>query len=149
MVFKILISAGFKFVNSLFQAPGVLQPLPSTAGYYKVQNALSYIGTEVHSTVSKLFNPHLHADTKHSFIELYHQKLKYLNDKILGEHEYIVEDKLSIADIYLYIVLSWSPHVGIDNSPYPNLIAFSERIAGLEQVKAAHARIATSPATSI
>ena len=110
---------------------------------------LSYIGTEVHATVGKLFNSSLDPVIKAATIELYHKKLAYLNDSLLAGNQYTVEDKLSIADIYLYIVLSWSSHVGIDISAYPNVVAFSEHIGGLEQVKAAHARIASGASTSI
>jgi glutathione S-transferase len=60
-----------------------------------------------------------------------------------------VGDSFTIADAYLYIVLSWTSIVSIDLTPYPKVKAYFERIGALENVKAAHARIATNPATSI
>ena len=110
---------------------------------------MSYVGTELHANVARLFNPQLEASARVSLVELYHKKLTYLNDNILADNEYTVDNKLSIADIYLYIALSWSPYIGVDNSAYSNVVAFSERVGGLKQVKAAHARMATNPATSI
>ena len=140
-------AATLQYIASL--APRVLQPLPCTSGYYKVQNILSYVGTEMHSTVGKLFNPRYDPAFRANTIELYNKKLAYLNDNILAVgNDYTVENKLSIADIYLFIILSMSPHVGIDNSAYPNVAAFCDRIAGLEQIKAAIAFMATNP-TSI
>jgi glutathione S-transferase len=80
------------------------------------------------------------------------KKLAYLEKTLLGGNKhYLVGEKLSVADIYLYIVLSWIQYLGgaLDLSAYPKVKAFFERVGALDGVKAAHARIATNPATTI
>lgn len=53
------------------------------------------------------------------------------------------------ADIYLYIVLSWHQYVGVDIASFPAVSTFYETVKALPEIVAAHARIATSPATTI
>ena len=139
-------AATLQYIASL--VPGTIQPLPIDVGHYKVQNILSYVGTEVHQTIVQLFNPNLDQERRVAVTELYNKKLAYLNDKIVANNEYTVDNKLSIADIYLYIVLSWSQYVNIDNSIYSNLVAFYERVGGLDIIKSAQAHMATDPARS-
>ena len=58
-------------------------------------------------------------------------------------------DHFTVADAYLYIVLSWSGHLGIDIVDYVRVKAYYDGIAQLDVVKAAHARMATSPTTVV
>jgi hypothetical protein len=61
---------------------------------------------------------------------------------------FLVGGKFSIADSYLYIVLTWPQYVGVDMSGYPLLQAYSAGIAALPQVVAAHALMATNPSST-
>jgi glutathione S-transferase len=71
-----------------------------------------------------------------------------LNDKVFNDGKlYLVGDKFTIADSYLYIVLTWAAYVGVDTAPFPNVNAFSANIASLPFVQAAHARMGTNPTT--
>ena len=55
---------------------------------------------------------------------------------------------MTIADIYAYIVLSWTPFVGLSLEPYPNLIAFYDRMKAIPVIQDAHARIASDSLTT-
>ena len=66
---------------------------------------------------------------------------------MIGNKEFLVGNSFTIADSYLYIVLSWTGYVGVDLAPFPNVKAFFDRISNLPNVKAAHARMAENPAT--
>jgi 2-keto-4-pentenoate hydratase/2-oxohepta-3-ene-1,7-dioic acid hydratase in catechol pathway len=69
---------------------------------------------------------------------------------VIGKQgKYLTSDQLTIADIYLYIVLSWHPYVGVDISSYPIIANFYETVKALPEVVAAHERIGTSPATAV
>ena len=114
-----------------------------------LQNVLSYVSTEVHPSIGGLFNPTLTEDVKTFIKGNAARKLAYLESTIIADKRFVVGDSFSVADSYLYIVLSWAGYVGIDLSPFPQVKAYFERIGALENVKAAHARIATSPATTI
>ena len=38
-------------------------------------------------------------------------------------------DTFTVADGYLFTVSNWAGHVGLDLSPFPNLIAFRARVS--------------------
>lgn len=134
----------------VFQAaPGTIAPANGTTARAVLQNVLSYVSTEVHPSIGTLFYPTLSADVQAWYRGNAAKKLAYLESTIIADKSFVVGDSFTIADSYLYIVLSWTAYVGIDLSPYPKVKAYSARIAALPNVVAAHARIATSPATTI
>jgi glutathione S-transferase len=113
-----------------------------------VITALSYIGTEVHQTVGALFAPNLPEEVQIHIRNRSATKLTHLDTVLLKDKTYLVRETLSVADIYLYIVLSWSAYLKIDLAPYPNVQAFFDRVHALPGVQAAHAAIATMPTST-
>ncbi len=130
-------------------APGTIAPANGTTERAVLQNVLSYVSTEVHPSIGTLFYPTLAEDVKAWYRGNAAKKLAYLESTIIGDKSFVVGNSFTIADSYLYIVLSWTAYVGIDLAPYPRVQAYSARIGALDNVKAAHARIATSPSTSV
>ena len=130
------------------QAPGKIAPVNGTVARSVLQNVLSYVSTEVHPNIGGLFNPSATEDVKTYIRGNAAKKLTYLNDTLIGTKQFVVGDSFTVADSYLYIVLSWTAYVGIDLTPYPNVKKYFEFIGSQENVKAAHARMATSPATT-
>ena len=109
--------------------------------------ALNYVASEVHANFGPLFGP-LSAENKAVQIDKLDKKFKYITEHMLNGQDYLVGNKFSIADIYLYIVLSWGQWVGVDVSAYPTVHKFYQRIAELPAVKEAHAKMATSPSST-
>lgn len=129
------------------QVPGSVAPVAGTSARYELIGALSYISSEFHASIGPLFYPA--SEEVHSYVrEKLAKKLTYIETSLVGHRQFIVGNSFTIADAYLYICLTWAPYVKLDLTPYPNTKAFVERIGGLENVKAAHARIATKPATT-
>jgi glutathione S-transferase len=63
---------------------------------------------------------------------------KYKNiDKHLAGKQYLMGDKFSVADAYLFTVTRWSPRVEFDLSSFPNLKAFMDRVAARPKVQEA------------
>ena len=129
------------------QAPGVVAPLVETRDRYLLLQNLSYIATELHQAIGGLFSPAHTAESKTFYNGLVQKRLTYLENHVVKDVNYITNNKFSVADLYLYIVLSWTAYVGVDLTPFPNTVAFFERIKTDERVVAGHARIATSPST--
>jgi len=75
-------------------------------------------------------------------------KLKYINDTLVKGKTFVVGDQFSVADAYLYIVLTWEPYAKFDTSPYPNVKAYFEGIKALPFIQAAHKAMGNSPATT-
>mmetsp|Transcript_19205 Transcript_19205/g.17423 ORF Transcript_19205/g.17423 Transcript_19205/m.17423 type:complete len:207 (-) Transcript_19205:80-700(-) len=129
------------------QAPGTIAAQYGTNERYLIQQAVNYVGSEVHTSIGGLFRAN--TDTVRSHVaEGAHRRLKYLNDVYLANHKFLVGDKFSIADAYLYIVLSWSVNVKIDLSHYPAVQDYYHYIGNLSNVIGAHERILTNPATT-
>jgi len=129
------------------QQPGRVAPPNGTTGRYLVQNALNYVASEVHTSIGGLFNPTLHDEVKAAYRARAALKIKYLEEHFIGDKAFVVGDSFTIADSYLYIVLTWTKYLGVDLTP--KVAAYVTRIAALDNVVKAHARIATNPATSI
>lgn len=131
------------------QAPGTVAPENGANGRYLVQNMLNYTASEVHAGIGGLFNPTLSPEVKAYVLAGYLKKLTYVNDVLLVNKEYLVGSTFTIADSYLYITLSWVGYVGVDITPFTNITAYYERIKTLPDVIAAHALMATNPATTL
>jgi glutathione S-transferase len=128
------------------QAPGKVAPENGSNGRYVVQNMLNYVSSEIHASIGHLFNPSLTPEMKAYVITVYLKKLKYLNDAFLNGKDYLVGSSATIADFYLYITLTWVGYVGVDISPYTNVLSYIERIKTLPAVVAATSLMATNPA---
>ncbi|KAJ3252368.1 hypothetical protein HDU77_005194 [Chytriomyces hyalinus] len=114
-----------------------------TSERYLLQSKLSWISSELHGTVGGLFNPTISAEVREYITAKSYDKLKFLNDVELADgRKYFVGSGFTVADSYLYIVLSWSPYIKLDLSKYPKVEAYFKNIAELPFVKEAHAAMA-------
>jgi glutathione S-transferase len=128
--------------------PGTIAPEYGTTERYLVQNALNYIASEVHPNIGGLFYPN--SEEVKSYIKSRAMtKLEYLEKVLLADKQYLVGNSVSIADCYLYIVLSWCPMVGIDITSFPRVKSYYERIDSMEKVREAHSRMATNPSSTM
>lgn len=100
----------------------------------KVQEWLNFIGTELHKNFGPLFNPKSTEVEKKDAVEKVHQKLDFI-EKQLENTEFLTSSHLSVADIYLFNVVSWSSYVGIDISKYLALKIFMEKMSSRKSVK--------------
>ena len=63
---------------------------------------------------------------------------KYKNiDKMLEGKQYLMGDKFTVADAYLYTVLRWTGRIEMDLAKWPNLKAYVERVAARPKVQEA------------
>ena len=119
------------------QKPGSgLVPAAGTMERYRLQEMLGYINSEIHKTYSPLWNPKTNAETAEERREYLKKRYKYLDD-LLGKHPYLLGDKFTAADAYLFTVTGWAQYVKVDLSGFPNLQAYQKRIAERPAVKQA------------
>jgi glutathione S-transferase len=127
------------------QAPGKIAPEYGSNERYLVQNILNYIASEVHSGIKNLFSPTLTPEMKDYFMTAYLKKLKYVDDVLVNGHDYLVGSSFTIADVYLYINLTWVGYVGVDLSPYKNISSYFDRMKAVPAIVEATALMATNP----
>lgn len=102
----------------------------------------------MHSSFGPLFSS-ISPEAKEAQIEKILKKLSFINDHLLrGGKSYLVGNKFSIADSYLYIVLGWGRWVGVDLTGHPVVKAYWEAIDELPSIVAAHAKMATNPSST-
>jgi glutathione S-transferase len=119
------------------QAPAKnLAPANGTYERYKLQEWLNLIGTELHKTFSPLFSPATPAETKEGAVTKLQGRLKWVDDELAGK-QYLMGDTFTVADAYLFTVTNWAGHVGLDLSPYANLLAYRARVGARPAVVAA------------
>lgn len=126
--------------------PGTIAPAPLTTERYSLINTLNYIASEVHPNIASLFDTTKHFHVREHITANAYRRLAYLDNELKAT-PFLTGATPTIADYYLYIVLSWTSQVGIAMDDYKHLRAFSTRMSELEAVKFATARMATSPAT--
>lgn len=113
-----------------------LAPPAASGERYRLQSWLSFIGSELHKLFGPLFQPGHSDDAKAKSTDALHRNFAYLNN-ILADRDYLMGDRFTVADAYLFVVLSWPRMVGIDMASYDALNAYIGRIAQREAVQAA------------
>jgi len=115
-----------------------LVPPAGTLARARVQEWLNFIGTELHKSFSPLFNPATSDDAKAAARALIDRRLAF-TASALDAQPYLTGDSFTVADAYLFTVLSWTGFVKVDITPWPSLGAYFERIKARPAVQAAMA----------
>ena len=119
------------------QAPDKkLAPPYGTIARYKLMSWLTFIGTEVHKNFGPLFNPATPDAYKEIAKAQIAKRLAWIDSQLAGK-QYLMGDDFTVADPYLFTVTNWGQYVGVDLSPYPNLVAYRARVAARPAVQAA------------
>jgi glutathione S-transferase len=113
-----------------------LAPANGTLPRYRLQEWLTFIGTEVHKTFSPLFNPNLADDAKQVFRDKLASRFEWIDGQLAGK-DYLMGEHFSVADAYLFVVSNWTKPMNIDLSKFTNLLAWRERIAARPAVQEA------------
>lgn len=113
-----------------------LAPPAGTLARARLQEWLTFIGTELHKSFSPLFNPAASDDMREAARANLARRFP-IAAAALDAKPYLLGDEFSVADAYLFTVLSWAGLVGVDISPWPSLGAFAERIKARPAVQAA------------
>ena len=113
-----------------------LAPANGTLARYRLQEWLTFIGTEIHKGFSPLFKPTTPADYKPLVHEQLLSRLKWVDGE-LAHKPYLMGEHFSVADAYLFTVTNWAPAVNLDISALKNLAAYRERIAARPALQAA------------
>jgi len=113
-----------------------LAPARDSAERYKLQEWLTYINGELHKNIGPLFNPALSDEAKAIFKDRAMGKFKYLDGQLAGR-DYLMGKQFTVADAYLFTMLSWAERMNFDLSALPNLLAYKARVAARPKVQEA------------
>jgi glutathione S-transferase len=113
-----------------------LAPANGTLPRYRLQEWLTFIGTEVHKQFSPLFNPAMPEEGKKVFRDKLAQRFEWIDQQLQGR-DYLMGDNFSVADAYLFTVSNWAKPMNIDLSQRKNLLGFRERMSARPAVQEA------------
>lgn len=88
---------------------------------------LAFIGSEVHKSFAPLFNPASSEEAKKAAKDKINNRFGYI-DQVLQQQAYVIGDVLSIADIYLFVILTWANNMKLDLSQFPNLQIHQQKV---------------------
>ena len=119
------------------QKPGSgVVPAAGTPERYRLQEMLGYINSEIHKSYSPLWNPDTKPEQAEASREYLKKRYAYL-EGLLATREYLVGNKFTAADAYLFTVTNWAQYVKLDLSGFPNLQEFQKRVAARPAVQKA------------
>jgi glutathione S-transferase len=113
-----------------------LAPASGTLSRYRLQEWLTFIGTEIHKSYSPMFNPNMPEEAKAIFRTKLQSRYEWLNGELEGK-DYLMGNHFTVADGYLFTVTNWTKSTGVDISPYANVQAWHARVGARPAVQEA------------
>lgn len=118
------------------QAPAKkLAPAAGTMERYRLMEWLNFIASELHKGIGANFSAKLAPEAKQVFKDNVGKNFDWLNNAIKGP--YLMGETFTVADCYLFNVLSWTGYVGIDIANWANIKAYYDRVAARPSVQQA------------
>ena len=111
-----------------------LAPVNGSIERYRLQEWLTFIGTELHKQFSNLFNPNMPDAIKAATKEKIAGRLALIEKK-LGSQDYLMGKTFTAADAYLFTVMRWGKkfEVAIPDA----LLKYFDRVAARLKVQEA------------
>jgi glutathione S-transferase len=112
-----------------------LIPAAGTLSRYHAIEWLNYVATELHKGFSPLFNPKTPDEYKVIARDKLASQFNYL-DSVLEKQHYLLGNRFSVADAYLFTVLRWAQALQFDLKKHAHLTAYIDRVAARPAVEA-------------
>ena len=123
-----------------------LAPAHGSSERYKLLEWLNFITAELHKNFGPMFSPVLGDEAKAFFKDRVMAKFKYI-DSQMADRDYLMGSHFTVADGYLFTMLSWADRMKFDLSAMPHLLAYKARVAARPKVQEALTREGLMKAT--
>jgi glutathione S-transferase len=110
-----------------------LAPANGSFERVRLQEMLNYITSELHKTYSPLFRPDVLPAVREDRLAYLKRRYALLEKQLEGK-KYLLGDRFTVADAYLFAVTNWARGVKLDLGEFPNLQAFQKRVGGRKAV---------------
>ena len=132
----------------LTEAPVILQyladqkpdagmaPKPGDAARYRLQEMLNFITTELHKGFGNFFNPAMNDGWRQAVTDRLGVRLDWLAKQLEGK-QYVMGDKFTVADAYLFTILNWAGPSKFDLSRWPAIVEYHKRVGSRPKVQEA------------
>jgi glutathione S-transferase len=112
----------------------------------RMRSVMYYLASTMHVNHAHRFRGHRWADQESSWADMTAKvpetmaaSARFVEDHCLGG-PFVLCDRLSVADPYLYVVCNWLPGDGVDLEPFPRIRDFMETMGARPSVKAVRAQ---------
>ena len=116
-----------------------LAPAHGSSERCKLLEWLNFITVELHKNFGPMFSPVLADEAKAFFKDRVMAKFKYIDSQMAGR-DYLMGSHFTVADGYLFTMLSWADRMKFDLSAMPHLAAYKARVAARPKVQEALVR---------
>jgi glutathione S-transferase len=116
-----------------------LAPAHGSSERYKLLEWLNFITAELHKNFGPMFSPVLADEAKAFFKDRVMAKFRYIDSQMAGR-DYLMGSQFTVADGYLFTMLSWADRMKFDLSAMPHLLAYKARVAARPKVQEALTR---------
>jgi glutathione S-transferase len=113
-----------------------LAPKAGSMERYRLQEWLNFLSTEVHKQFSPLFNPDASEEWKQAVRRNLSRRFDWLAPQ-LKTRPYLMGERFSVADAYLFTLLNWCSFTAIDLGRWPPLKDYLARVAARPKVQEA------------
>jgi glutathione S-transferase len=117
-------------------AAAKLVPSAGVMERYRLLEWLGFINSEVHKAHGVFFNPAAGEDTKQIYRNAIARRYGWLQG-VLSQRQFLMGSQFTVADAYLFTILRWAPHAGLDLAEWPALKSYADRIAARPSVQEA------------
>ena len=124
-----------QWIADQYPAAGLVPPAGKPERY-RVQEWLNFITSELHKSFGPVFRPTTPDAYKAISKENLGKRFGWLDKQLAGKH-YLMGDKFTVADAYLFTVLRWASRIDMDLGKWPNLKAYVDRVAARPKVQEA------------
>ena len=113
-----------------------LAPPAGTMARYRLIEWLNFITSELHKGFSPLFNKDFPEAGKEILRRKLTDRLAWVDRELEGK-AYLMGERFSVADAYLFTIVNWTNFIGLDVSEFKHLAAYMKRVAERPAVHAA------------
>lgn len=113
-----------------------LAPPQGTLERYRFIEWLTFISSEIHKGFGPLWSAAAPKETRTAAVEKLGQRFAYL-DRHLAYHPYLMSERFSAADAYLFTVMRWADYHQVDLTPFPHLQRYLVHVSARPAVQKA------------
>lgn len=104
-----------------------LAPAPGSFERFRLQEWLNYTASDLQKTFSAFFNSKANEEYKASCREALVGRFTFVARQLEGK-QFLLGSQFTVADAYLFTMLTWCPAPKIELTQWPSLAAYFDRI---------------------
>lgn len=125
-----------QYLADTYQATQLL-PAVGDMNRYRVLEGLNFCCTDMHGGCGPFFNPKIPNELKQEVFLPNLKRKMVIVEKQLTSHAYLTSDEFTLADIYLFVVLTWFPRIGIELAEWPHVVNYMATLKNRKSIQQA------------